>query len=76
MMIQELKGHSHWVNTLALSTDYVLKTGCWDHTGREFLSPKEMQKYAIERYEKTKDLQGERLVSGSDDLTMFMWQPK
>jgi len=35
-----------------------------------------MQKYAIERYEKIKDPSGERLVSGSDDLTMFMWQPK
>jgi ribosome assembly protein 4 len=35
-----------------------------------------MQKYAIERYEKVKDPSGERLVSGSDDLTMFLWQPK
>lgn len=35
-----------------------------------------MQKYAIERYEKVKDPNGERLVSGSDDLTMFLWQPK
>jgi len=31
-MTQELKGHAHWVNTLALSTDYVLRTGCYDHT--------------------------------------------
>lgn len=35
-----------------------------------------MQKYAIERYEKIKDPNGERLVSGSDDLSMFMWLPK
>eukprot|EP00347_Sterkiella_histriomuscorum_P017718 403348260 len=76
VMTQELKGHAHWVNTLALSTDYVLRTGCYDHTQKEFEDNKQMQKYAIERYEKIKDPQGERLVSGSDDLTMFMWQPK
>lgn len=75
-MTQELKGHAHWVNTLALSTDYVLRTGCFDHTKKEFASQKERQKYAIERYERVKDPQGERLVTGSDDLTMFLWQPK
>jgi len=26
-----LEGHGHWVNTLALSTDYVLWTSCFDH---------------------------------------------
>ena len=73
-MVQELKGHAHWVNTLALSSEYVLRTGCYDHTKREFEGgPKEMQRYAIERYEKVKDPRGERLVSGSDDLTMFLW---
>lgn len=35
-----------------------------------------MQKYAQERYNKARDISGEILVSGSDDLTMFMWQPK
>ena len=40
---------------------------------KEFADAKEMQKYAIERYEKVKDPKGERLVSGSDDLTMFLW---
>ena len=35
-----------------------------------------MQEYSVERYEAAKDPKGEMLVSGSDDLTMFMWQPK
>jgi len=35
-----------------------------------------MKKYAIERYEKVKEDKGERLVSGSDDFTLIMWQPK
>lgn len=73
MMTQELKGHAHWVNTLALSTDYVLKTGCFDHTQKEFKTEKEKQKYAIERYEKVKDVKGERLVSGSDDFSLILW---
>jgi len=29
-MIRELKGHGHWVNTLAVHTDYCLKTGCYE----------------------------------------------
>jgi len=29
----DLKGHAHWVNTLALNTDYVLRTGCFDEKG-------------------------------------------
>ena len=24
------KGHAHWVNTMALSTDYVMKTGAFE----------------------------------------------
>ena len=29
-MIRELKGHAHWVNTLAVHTEYCLKTGCYE----------------------------------------------
>jgi len=29
-MIRELKGHAHWVNTLAAHTDYCLKTGSYE----------------------------------------------
>lgn len=63
------------MNTLALSTDYVLRTGCYDHTKKEFGDDaKEMQKYAKERYDKLQG--GERLVSGSDDFTLYLWQPQ
>ena len=30
---QTLQGHGHWVNTLALSAEYALRTGPFDHTG-------------------------------------------
>lgn len=32
-LIRTLKGHAHWVNTLALSTEHALRTGAFDHTG-------------------------------------------
>ena len=78
ILLHDLKGHAHWVNTMALSTDYVLQTGCYDHTGKYLKfddDMKKMKEYALERYKKAKDPSGERLVSGSDDNTMIMWQP-
>jgi hypothetical protein len=26
-----IKGHGHWVNTLALSSEYAIRTGPYDH---------------------------------------------
>ncbi|GMY22460.1 notchless protein homolog [Fagus crenata] len=74
-LIRELKGHGHWVNSLALSTEYVLRTGAFDHTGKQYSSPEEMKKVALERYNNMKGNAPERLVSGSDDFTMFLWEP-
>lgn len=74
-LIRELKGHGHWVNSLALSTEYVLRTGAFDHTGKQYSSPDEMKKVALERYNTTRGTAPERLVSGSDDFTMFLWEP-
>ncbi|XP_077250892.1 WD-40 repeat family protein / notchless protein [Tasmannia lanceolata] len=74
-LIRELKGHGHWVNSLALSTEYVLRTGAFDHTGKQYSSPEEMKEAALERYNQMKGNAPERLVSGSDDFTMFLWEP-
>ncbi|KAL1539671.1 Notchless protein 1 [Salvia divinorum] len=74
-LIRELKGHGHWVNSLALSTEYVLRTGAFDHTGKQYSSPEEMKQVALERYNKMRGGAPERLVSGSDDFTMFLWEP-
>ena len=30
VLCRTLQGHAHWVNTLALSTDYVMRTGAFD----------------------------------------------
>lgn len=73
----KLKEHGHWVNSLALSTDYVLRTGAFDHTGKLYSSssPEEVRKAALKRYDQAKGEYGERLVSGSDDFTMILWDP-
>ena len=31
-LLYTLKDHAHWVTTLALNTDFVLRTGPYDHT--------------------------------------------
>ncbi|KAJ2741196.1 ribosome assembly [Coemansia sp. BCRC 34301] len=74
-LLKTLTGHAHWVNTLAFSTDFVLRTGAYDHTGREPSSEAEAQAMALKRYNEAKGKGPERLVSGSDDFTMFLWDP-
>ncbi|CAG8576755.1 20351_t:CDS:10 [Cetraspora pellucida] len=74
-LVRTLEGHGHWVNTLALSTDFVLRTGAFDHTGKKPKDENEAQERALERYKTATGNKSERLVSGSDDFTMFLWEP-
>mmetsp|Transcript_45007 Transcript_45007/g.97076 ORF Transcript_45007/g.97076 Transcript_45007/m.97076 type:complete len:512 (+) Transcript_45007:78-1613(+) len=75
-MLSELKGHGHWINTLALNTDYVIKSGPYSHETEKFEDFEAKRKAAIERYnEVLKVAGGERLLSGSDDFTLFLWKP-
>jgi len=74
--IKELKGHGHWINSLALNTDYVLRSGPYDHEGTTFETYEEKKKIAKERYTKAMEVCGaERLLSASDDFTLFLWKP-
>lgn len=75
-----LTGHAHWVNTMTLNTEYVLKTACFDEKKKEFKDKGEMQEYALQRYKNLKASmtsgdQFEKLVSGSDDFTLILWDP-
>ncbi|KAJ7070016.1 WD-repeat protein [Mycena amicta] len=70
-----LKDHAHWVTTLALNTDFVLRTGPFDHTGKKPASDEEAQKLALERYTAVLSTTPELLISGSDDHTLFLWSP-
>jgi len=73
-LLKTLNDHAHWVTTLALSTDFVLRTGPFDHTGKKPSSDDEAKSWALERY-KTVTAGGhpEVLISGSDDHTLFLW---
>jgi len=61
---------------MALNTDYVLRTGPFDHNGRHHTTTEEGQKRALERYKAIRGEKSERLISGSDDFTLFLWEPE
>lgn len=67
-LVRTLIGHAHWVNTLSLNTEYVLRTGGFNHKG-EKEDPKDRYNAMIKGRE-------EVLVSGSDDLTLMVWHPE
>lgn len=109
-MCRTLEGHAHWVNTLALNCDYVLRIGPFDPVinphgvkkDSEFclfpfqdlfmkkcnfalmdffdffslFSEAELQKDAEKSYRNVVKEEGERLISGSDDFTLFLWHPE
>ncbi|EMC91498.1 hypothetical protein BAUCODRAFT_127396 [Baudoinia panamericana UAMH 10762] len=79
-LVHTLKAHAHWVNHLALSTDFVLRTGFYDHKGKRGDVPDIVdarRRKARERYEAALLPAGgiERLVTASDDCTMYLWEP-
>ncbi|XP_034189286.1 notchless protein homolog 1 [Osmia lignaria lignaria] len=69
ILCRTLLGHAHWVNTLALNVDYVLRTGPF-HLGK---SEENAMEYAKKQYQSVGE---EILVSGSDDFTLFLWKPE
>ncbi|CAE7606402.1 NLE1 [Symbiodinium sp. CCMP2456] len=75
-MLNELKGHGHWINTLALNTDYVIRSGPFSHEPQKLADLSEKKEAAKKRYAEAVELcGGERLLSGSDDFTLFLWRP-
>lgn len=75
-LVRTLAGHGHRINTLALSCDYVCRTGPFDVKRSAFSDPKEAHQAAIEKYQQFRATGPERLVSGSDDYTLFLWHPQ
>ena len=85
--LQTLVGHSHWINTMALNTEYILRTGCFDYDnikGSDYyqfsininkLTYNEKIVHAGKRYKLFKDKinSSEKLVTGSDDNTLILW---
>lgn len=52
-----------------------MRTGCYDEKSKEINDEDERQKVALERYNKLKGDKNERLVTGSDDHTLYLWDP-
>lgn len=78
-LVRTLTGHAHRINALALSCDYIHRTGAYELCQKESEGPADLQaikEKAQEKYNALIGADGERLVSGSDDFTLFMWQPQ
>lgn len=76
-LIRSLAGHGHRINALALNTDYVCRTGPFDHRGELFGGASDVIEAASKRYKAALAAMGGRelLVSCSDDFTLFLWDP-
>jgi len=74
-LVRTLEGHGHWINTMALSTDHVLRTGATDHLGKQFATKALAKEAALERYNTSRGGKPERLATGSDDFTIILWEP-
>lgn len=77
-LLQDLKGHGHWINSVALNTEDVIRVGAFEHPyfddGPVPTTAAARQQKALQRYRKRVDLVGgERILSGSDDHTLFLW---
>ena len=88
-LVRTLVGHGHRVNALAVSCDFVCRTGPFDHYGKianidvNSIKDKDSEEWREAAYQasnaKYKAFKGaeepERLISGSDDFTLLMWHP-
>lgn len=73
LLLHTLKGHAARINHLALSTDHILRTSFDPVTNKVLTVPELRDRWA----QVVRDSGGsERLVSSSDDLQVFLWQPQ
>jgi ribosome assembly protein 4 len=74
-LVRTLVGHGHRINTLALSSDAVLRSGPYNHRGHFYENMTDLVEAAKKQYQDIMGGEPERLVSGSDDYTLFLWTP-
>lgn len=75
ILIRTLTGHGHRINTLALSSETVLRTGPYDYQNTAFATMSDMIQAAKKKYDSYRREHGpDTLVSGSDDFTLYLWK--
>lgn len=74
--VRVLKGHGHWVNTLALSSEFVIRTGAFDHHGKTPQEPEVWGAWVCEgvgvleaRYDVREDMDMESIQPTEPNLT-------
>lgn len=77
--LRTIQAHGHWVNMMALSTDYVLRCGAFPTLDEEkaYVAKRMEPADVLKRYEEVKRKtvgHKERMVSGSDDFTLILWE--
>merc|ERR1712113_1136677 len=75
-LLYDIESHTHWINSLTLSTDYILRTGHFNHLNNNLVKSEgsnDKAEQALYRYLEATKIMPERLVSGSDDTTMVIW---
>lgn len=83
-LLRTLDAHAHWVNTMALSTDFILRNGAFDERKGGLIdglapntaSALEIQQACAKRFRKFTAAHPETLVTGSEDHTLFFWPPQ
>jgi len=77
---QVLSGHAHWVNTMSISTEYFLRRGAFDHNCEPLPeTPEDLEKRRqdlMTLYKQTFGNQPIRIITGSDDNTLILWEPE
>ncbi|XP_068141600.1 protein Notchless [Drosophila tropicalis] len=78
ILCRTFTGHAHWVNNLALSTDYVLRTGPFEPVKKfskdNSLDSEQRQALALKRFQAVCPDDVESFVSCSDDNTLYLWR--
>ena len=76
-LLSTLQGHAHWVNHLALSTDYALRLNGYNEKGVRAEADETYAAAALDRYNRALAVTGgkELLVSASEDFTCILWSP-
>jgi ribosome assembly protein 4 len=79
---KSLTGHAHRVNTMSFRTDYVVRTGCYavEEPGESRFDLKTVDigdaiAKAQIRYQAVVNAGQDRLVTGSDDTCLILWNP-